>query len=182
MSVRQEKMIIIIRGVCGVGKTTVSRLLVELIYKGAHIDGDQLVHMSDKTMEEIWRQQGQEGILFLSVWITAVASALVEHGFHPIIDWMYPMDEHLQDLIRRLCPLGQEVNTFNLLVDSKEHLQREGKRLGEITEEAMAMVDHFKKHNHWANSSVGITIDTTGQTPENIAEDICERLGFSTKS
>ncbi len=95
---------------------------------------------------------------------------------------MYPMDEHLEDLIRRLSHLGQEVHTFSLLVEPKEHLQREGKRLGEITAEARAMVDHFREHNHWANSSIGIIIDTTGRTPEGVAEDICERLGFSIKS
>lgn len=170
-------MIIIIRGACGIGKTAVSQVLAELIYKAAHIEADQLVYMSDKTMEEVWEQQKHEGFLFLSIWAAAVASALVEHGFHPIIDWMYPVDGHLQDLIRRLRHLEQQIHVFNLLVNPEEHLKREEKRLGGTGREAVEMVEYFRENNSWANSPIGTAIDTTGQTPEDVARKICRKLG-----
>ena len=131
--------------------------------------------MSDQTMKTLREQSKQDGYHFLNAWIAAGSAVVVKHGFHAIVDWAFTNDGELRDLLERLRHLEQEVHVFNLSVDPEEQLKRDSKRPREerIGKEG---VEYFQTADESAISSLGISIDTTGLTPPEVAGKILDKL------
>ena len=126
-------------------------------------------------MKTLRERSKQEGYHFLNAWMAAGAAVVVKHGFHAIIDWAFTNDAELRDLLERLRHLHQNVHVFNLSVDPDEQLERDSKRPGEerIGKEG---VEYFQTADESPRSGLGISIDTTGLTPQEVAGKILERL------
>lgn len=165
-------MVIIIRGACSVGKTSAARALVHILPMSAHVDCDAMMPwMSDATMEALRSRGGQVLPDLWNEWLAGTASALDRQGIHAVIDWIFPADSELEDLLRRLDEWQLSTRVFNLLCSPEEHLARDGQREveGQIGQEG---IDYFRRTGGWLNSPHGRDLDTTALSPEGVARAI----------
>ena len=109
----------------------------------------------------------------MNAWPAAGIAVAVKHGFRAVVDWAFTKDSELEDLFGRFNHLNQRVHIFNLVVDPEEQLKRDAKR---PTEERIGKdgVEYFQTADESARSSLGIRIDTTSLTPQDVARKIID--------
>lgn len=167
-------MVVILRGPSSVGKTTTSYALAEAMPASAYLQGDGFPWMSDQTMQSLRKRSKEEGYHFLNAWLAAGIAVVLEHGFHAVVDWAFTKDAELRDLLARIDHLSHMVHVFNLVVDPEEQLKRDAKRPPDerIGKEG---VEHFQTADESARSNMGISIDTTDLSPQEVAERILDQ-------
>lgn len=169
-------MVIIIRGACSVGKTSAARSLVHLLPMSAHVDcGEMMPWMSDATLEALRSQDRQVLPDLLNEWLVPTATVLDRQGVHTIIDWHFPADTELQDLLRRLKECNLPCSVFNLLCSPAEHLSRDQQRQEDL-QIGRGGIEYFRQEGSWVGSPHGLDIDTTALTPDDVAKRVVEHI------
>ncbi len=166
-------MVIIVRGACSVGKTTVARELVERLPGSAHVGCDTMLPwMADATLAALQKQGKEAFPELLNAWVAATSRIFAEQGIRLVVDWHFPADEELQDLLQRL----DDCQVFNLLCAPEEHLRRDRQR---ATEEQIGPdgVEYFRTQGSWVGSPHGTDVDTTAMSPSEVATAILGHLG-----
>ena len=168
-------MVIIIRGACSVGKTSVARSLVHILPMSAHVECDERPWMSDTTLETLRNRGEQVQADLLNAWLVATASVFDRQGVHTVVDWLFPADAELQDLLRQLDGCHLPSHVFNLLCSPQEHLARDQRREreGQI---GQGGIEYFGREGSWVDSPHGLDIDTTALAPEEVAKRIVTEI------
>jgi hypothetical protein len=154
-------MIILLNGPINSGKTTVSKDLVELLPRTAHVEVDDL-------REFIRFLPLEESIPLNLKNAVAVTQNFVVYGLNVVLS--YPLSQEDYDyLMRELKPLGAPVHCVTLNPDLAVALTNRGTR--ELTEwERRRMPYHSETGIN--NPPFGIVIDNTRLTPEETARQI----------
>lgn len=165
-------MVVVIRGACSVGKTTVAREIVELLPGSAHVACDTMLPwMSDATLATL-RDQGKEAFPnLLNTWLVATAQIFAKQEIHLVVDWHFPADAELRDLVGRLAECALPCRVFNLRCSPEEHLRRDGLR--PVDEQiGSSGIEYFQTEGSCVDPPCGTDMDTTLLSPRQVAETI----------
>jgi chloramphenicol 3-O-phosphotransferase len=138
----------------------------------AHVACDEMMPwMSDATLGALRSRGGNVLPDMQNEWLSATACAFGRQGIDVVIDWFFPSDSELADLLRRLEKRQISARVFNLLCSPEEHLARDRQRdvEGQIGQEG---IDYFRRAGSWLNSPYGRDLDTTAMSPEDVARAI----------
>ena len=158
-------MIILLNGSINAGKTTVSKQLVQLLPRTAHVEVDSL-------REFIAWMPLAEAIPLNLQNAVAVTRNFVAYGLNVIIS--YPLGQHHYDyLMRELGPLGVPIHCVTLNLDLAVALTNRGTR--ELTDWERGKIP--LQYEDGRNSPpFGIVVDNTRQTPDETARQIWEQV------
>ena len=164
------KKLIIINGTMGTGKSTVSELILKKLEKSVYLDGDWCWNMNPFTVNDENIQMVIKNIVFL------LRSFLKNSNFQYIIFcWVIHKEEIFSYILDEIRDLDFELYKFTLLCDETELIKRItkdvvlGKRKTEQINESVGRLKLYKDMNT-------DKIDVTNKSPEETAEEICEKI------
>lgn len=165
--------IFIVSGPCGVGKSTVSTEIAKLISKSALIHGDDFLHMYEETSEPPW----EEKLAIMWKNILAVTNTFLQHRYNVIIDIV--VEDELEWFVRHFAHLDVRIKYIVLRADEKVLIERINNR-GDtyLIDRSLFLLNQLE--NETPNNQ-SYLYETTGKTPEKIAEDIIEKTSFELK-
>lgn len=162
--------VLIISGVPGAGKTTVSRLLAERFSLAAHIEGDEIhdlvvggrLHPQEEPHDEAMRQ-----LRLRTKNVALLADSFARHGIVPVIDDVVVTPNRLKDYLADLET--RPVMLVVLAPDRDVALERDRtrgyKQVGHIW-------GHLEAEMRSKLSGEGLWIDTSRLTPNETVEMI----------
>ena len=158
-------MIILLSGSINAGKTTVSKQIVQLLPRTAHVEVDDL--------REFIRWMPLDEAIPLNLRnAVAVARSFAAYGLNVVLSYPLPQDDY-DYLMRELMPLGVPIHCVTLNPALAAALTDRGTRA--LTEWEMKRIPY-----HYATGinspPFGIVIDNTRQTPEETARQILEHV------
>ena len=158
-------MIILLNGSINSGKTTVSKQIVRLLPRTAHVEVDDL-------REFIRWMPLDESIPLNLQNAVAVTRNFVAYGLNAVLS--YPLGQHHYDyLMCELIPLGVPIHCVTLNPDLAVALTNRGTR--KLTDWELDKIP--RQYKDGRNSPpFGIVIDNTRQTPEDTARQILEHV------
>jgi len=160
-----DSMIILLSGSINAGKTTVSKQLIRLLPRTAHVEVDDL-------REFIRWMPLAEAIPLNLQNAVAVTRNFVGYGLNVVLSYPLPQDNY-DYLVRELTPLGVPIHCFTLNPDLAAAVTNRGTR--DLTEWEMKRIPYH--YETGINSPpFGIVIDNTRQTPEETARQILEHV------
>lgn len=111
----ENKTIYLISGPCGVGKSTVSEKLTQMVTPGVLIVGDYIMSMFGDGSEPPWEEQLQ------LTWknILALTRNFIQHDFNVVIDFV--VEDELEWFCKQISDLGVRIK-FIVLIANKETL------------------------------------------------------------
>jgi len=158
-------MIILLSGSINAGKTTVSKQIVRLLPRTAHVEADSL-------REFIAWMTLAEAIPLNLQNAAAVTRNFVAYGLNVVLSYPLPQEDY-DYLVRELEPLGVPIHCFTLNPDLAVVLTNRGTR--ELTEwEINRIPYHYETGIN--NPPFGVVIDNTRQTPDETARRIISRV------
>lgn len=160
------KKLIIINGIMGVGKSTVSRNLYKKLDNCFFLEGDDLWRMNPFTVNDENKKMVIENITFmLNSFIRNSSSKYI------LFNWVIQTDEIMKSILDKLDLTGIDVYRITLMC-SREELERriagdiaKGIRDSGCLERSMSQYDLYKKMHT-------IKLNTDGLTIDEIAENI----------
>ena len=156
-------MIILLSGSINAGKTTVSKQLVQLLPRTAHVEVDDLHGFVE------WMPLDEAIPLNLRNAV-AVTRNFVAYGLNVVLSYPLPPGDY-DYLMRELAPLGVPIHCVTLNPDLAAALADRGTR--ELTEWELKRIPYH--YERGINSPpFGIVIDNTRQTPEETAQEILD--------
>ncbi len=159
---------IIINSAPGVGKTTLLRLLERKLSVGyAIIDGDDVARTIPLVNSTGWLDLMQDNI---------VSCARNYHAYHIrtlIISFVFPTRERLQRLTTLLSREGCPVFHLRLLCKADELEKRMRRR---NTQRIISVQRALELNRQIGGLEAGYSVDTTGNTPNQVAEAVCEKI------
>lgn len=164
-------MILIISGLPGAGKTTVSRLVAEGFARSARIDGDDAANMivnGRVSVAELPDPEAQRQLLLRARNICALAGNFADADFTPVIDHVVP-DRQVLDLM--LDILAPRPVLFVVLAPPPEVSRQ--RNLARAPEQRVDLdVTPLTRTMRDELGDVGWWLDTAGQTPGETAAEI----------
>lgn len=159
--------LVLVSGSINSGKSTVSRYLVELLPRAAHVQGDALRHFVT------WLPL-EEAIPITLSNITVVANTFLAAGLDVVID--YPLYKpSYEKLCAALSQTATSVHPFVLAPPLEVAQRRRGDRV--LSQREVDRIGfHYRTNLH--DPGFGIRIDNSGQTPLETAEVILRHLGL----
>ena len=165
-----QRMILLLNGSINSGKTTVSKQIVQMLPRTAHVEVDDL----DDFIE--WMPLLESIPLNLAN-TAAVTRNFVAFGLNVVISSVLPQDSH-DYLMHELEPLGVPIYTVTLSPSMATALTNRGTR--ELTEWELSRIPQLYTEGI-SKPSFGATIDNTNQTPEETARQIIALIERSDK-
>ena len=163
------KKLIIINGTMGVGKSTVSDLLLKET-ENSISDSDRCWNMNPFTVNEENIEMVLKNIIFL------LRSFLNNSNFQYIIFcWVIHKEEILENILNEIKDLDFELYKFTLLCNETELEKRiagdvkAGKRKKEQINESISRLKLYKNMNT-------DKIDVTNKTPKETMKEICKTV------
>ena len=154
-------MILLVNGSINAGKTTVSRQLVQLLPRTAHVEVDDL-HDFVEWMPLL------EAIPICLQNAAAITRNFVQFGLNTVIS-MPLRQEDYDYLLRELQPLGVPIYCVTLNPSMSVALTNRGTR--ELTEWELRRIPQLYAEGI-PNPAFGVIIDNAHQTPEETAREI----------
>ena len=159
-------MIILLSGSINAGKTTVSKQLVQMLPRTAHVEVDDLRHFIDCVT--LW-----ESVPLNLANTAAVTRNFVAFGLNVVISSPLRQQDY-EFLMRELTPLGIPIHCITLNPGMAVALTNRGTR--ELTEwELRRIPELYAEGIHIP--AFGIIIDNADQTPEETAREILTMIG-----
>lgn len=162
-------MIIILNGPINAGKSTVTKLLWEMIPNTAHIEIDKLREFID------W-MEGSEGWQMSFEAAIPVAKKFIEKGLNVIITY-HISKESYEQIVTALKPYDNHIFAFILKPKLESLLQNRGSR--QLNEKEMNRIK--ETYNTATYSDYGETIDNTNQAPQETAQIIYDKVKHTIK-
>ena len=160
-----KAMIILLNGSINSGKTTVSKHLVQLLPRTAHVEVDDLHGFIE------WMPLAEAIPLNLRNAV-AVTRNFVACGLNVVLSYPLPPGDY-DYLMRELAPLGVPIHCVTLNPDLAAALTDRGTR--ELTGWELKRIPYH--YETGINSPLfGIVVDNTRQTPDETAREIPDRL------
>lgn len=158
-------MILLLNGSINAGKTTVSKQIVQMLPRTAHVEVDDLHDFVE------WMPL-EESIPLNMANTVAVTRNFVAFGLNVVISCPLRQEDY-DYLARELTPLGVPIHTVTLSPALAVALTNRGTR--ELTEWELRRIPYHYETGISA-PPFGIIIDNTDQTPEETARQILEMI------
>ena len=161
-----KKTIFIISGPLGVGKTTVSKKVVDTLKEGVLIEGDTLLH----ALNSINRLSWEEKLALTWKNLASISRNLIKRDLDVVIDFV--VEEELEWFRNEVLDLAVKVSYFVLLADESTIIGRLKKR-GDIKywDRSKDLLEKFKNDPRNRDNIV----DTTGKSVDEVVEIVLER-------
>ncbi len=163
---KKMKKLIIINGTMGVGKSTVSELLLKEMENSVYLDGDWCWNMNPFTVNEENIEMVLKNIIFL------LRSFLNNSNFQYVIFcWVIHKEEILKNILYEIGDLDFELFKFTLLCNETELAKRiagdikTGKRKTDQISESISRLELYKNMDTYK-------IDVTNRTSKETMEEI----------
>ena len=164
------KRLVLIGGTMGIGKTTLCRELQKLLPRNVFLDGDWCWDAVPFTVTDETKAMVLDNIAhLLSNFLSCSAYENV------LFCWVLHEQAILDDLLARLPLDGVEVRAFSLTASPEAVANRlkkdiaDGKREADVLERSLARLPLY-------GTPLTEKLDTSGLTPKEAAEALCERL------
>lgn len=158
-------MILLMNGSINAGKTTVSKQIVQMLPRTAHVEVDDLHDFVE------WMPL-EEAIPLNMANTVAVTRNFVAFGLNVVISSPMPQDSY-DYLMQELAPLGVPIHAVTLSSSLAVTLTNRGTR--ELTEKELRRIPELYAEGI-PNPPFGMIIDNTHQTPEETARQILASL------
>ncbi|MEK3888259.1 AAA family ATPase [Bacillus sp. FSL K6-3431] len=158
------KIIYIISGPCGVGKSTAAKEVAKQVPKSALIHGDDLLHMFDDHSSPPW----EEKLAIMWKNILAVTNNLIQHDFNVIIDIV--VEDELEWFCRHFKHMDVAIKYVVLRADEEVLMERINKR-GDVymIERSLFLLNQLENETPFNKPYL---YDTKEKAPVDIAIDI----------
>jgi hypothetical protein len=157
-------VVIYLNGPINAGKSTVGKLLIEMIPRSVLIEIDDLSAPVGMSLEESIKPLLSDAAMLAAEWH--------RRGFSPIVVWPISEQDHAE-FVARLSAVGAVVRTFTLAPKLEIALSNRGSR--ELTEwERSRIRYHYAQGIHCP--SFGTVVDNSDEAARRTAERIVQRL------
>jgi gluconate kinase len=169
LDINHEKTIYIISGPCGVGKSTVAKIIAQNVRQSAFIKGDDLLDMYEQGSEPPW----DERLIIMWKNILSLTNNLIQHEFNVIIDTV--VEQELEWFCRHFAYTDVRIKYVVLRADDTILMERLNQR-GDpyLIERSLFLLNQLE--NSVLNKPH--LYDTTHKEPSEIANDILHRSDF----
>lgn len=169
-------MIIIINGSLGVGKSSVADQLRYKFDKSIHLDGD---HIGDVHPFRIYDEARVDHLYRTMELLVGFHQKNGYHNF--VINYVFETPKSLQELLDLLRPLDPSIHCYWLTCDQEEQAQRIQNRSREDLEWELGRFVELRRIQQEASQHgfIGKEVDTTGLSPEDIAQILWEDVVHS---
>jgi adenylylsulfate kinase-like enzyme len=166
--------VLLISGVPGAGKTTVSRIIVRKLERSALIQGDEihdLVVAGRKYQAEGPSDEVERQMRLRDRNVSLLVDNLAEEGFLPIVDDVIIYPPRLQRLLAsiRTRPVFMAVLAPSLAVLERRDRDRPDKHV-------FQRWSHLHDDMRRDMAGIGVWVDSTKQTPEATATEVMARV------
>jgi broad-specificity NMP kinase len=171
MNLRKEnknKTIYLISGPCGVGKSTVSKTLTQMVKPSAMIVGDYINFMFGDGSEPPWEER-----LHLT-WknILALTRNFIQHDFNVIIDFV--VENELEWFCNQISDLDVRLKFIVLRANKETLIERLGKRGDtDLVDRSLYLLNQME-----STTDKHFMYDTTSIQPKEIAAEIIANSNF----
>ena len=169
MNLHTEKMIYIISGPCGVGKSTLAKELANHLEKSALVHGDNFLEMYGAGSEPPW----DERLAIMWENILSFTHSLIHHDYNVIIDIV--VEDELQWFCKHFSHLNVKIKYVVLRADKDSLIQRITKR-GDtyLIDRSLFLLNQLE---NTPENRLHL-YDTTNKQPFNILKDIMSSSNF----
>lgn len=170
----KEKVIYLITGVMASGKSTVSQLLPSKMKKGVHLRGDLFRKMIVSGRADMSMQPSEEAVrqLHLRYRLAAdAAKAYYDNGFSVVLQDNY-YGEELTRMLSMLKDYPVHVIVLCPDVETVKKREKMRKKIGYSNFSVESLYADFMKET----PRIGLWLDTTTQTPEQVVQDILQHF------
>lgn len=160
------KTVYLIGGAMGVGKTTVCQILKKQLNNSVFLDGDWCWDADPFWVTEETKRMVEDNICYLLNNFIHCSSYE-----NVIFCWVMHEQQIIDGILEKLDTSGCAVKAISLICDKaalSARLQKDidsGIRKADILERSLARIPMYDRLNTWK-------IDTTGKTPEDVAQEI----------
>jgi ABC-type polysaccharide/polyol phosphate transport system ATPase subunit len=164
----KNKTIYLISGPCGVGKSTVSKILTQMIKPSAMIVGDYIIFMFGDGSEPPWEER-----LHLT-WknILALTRNFIQHDFNVIIDFV--VEDELEWFCNQISDLDVRLKFIVLRANKETLIERLGKRGDtDLVDRSLYLLNQME-----STTDKQFMYDTTAIQPKEIAAEIIANSNF----
>ena len=160
--------IYVITGPCGVGKSTISRMIAQNIKKSAFIEGDILYHMIIGGYVKPWEDDGTYMELFWEN-VLALTENFIKRGISVSFEYVV-FPEHIVKFLKKFSERNIPVNYVVLLADEDTIRERDSMREVDcrMGERAITLLKQFKG----LNIEEKFILDTTNLSKEQVVRTI----------
>ena len=163
-----DPIIILVRGPLAVGKSTIATLLTGFLHPCAHIEVDTLRKMpSDGDLSERHLRLAKTNAALL-------ARRFVAEGYSVVIDSAFVERRWLDLVESELAGVGAPVRTVTLGAKLDELERRDAGKASPNFERVAEVFRNFRADE----PAIGIHVETSGRTPNQVLEKIVEALAL----
>jgi predicted kinase len=165
----KNKTIYLISGPCGVGKSTVSNTLTQMVRPSAMVVGDYINYMFGDGSEPPWEER------LRLTWknILALTRNFIQHDYNVVIDFV--VESELEWFCNHISDLDVRLKFIVLRANKETLIERLGKRGDtDLVDRSLYLLNQMEE----STTNQQFLYDTTAIQPKEIAAEIIANSNF----
>lgn len=169
MTESKNNTIYLVSGPCGVGKSTVSKIVTQLVKPGVLIEGDYINYMFGEGSEPPWKDQ------LRLTWenIAALTRNFIQNNFNVVIDFV--VEDELEWFCKQIADLDTRLKYVVLRADKEKLIERlTGRGEPDLIDRSLFLLNQMEE----SQLHQQFMYDTTAIAPNEVAAEIVSNSKF----